>query len=382
MRKIEPNNLTLATPAPPNGAPAPLPVSRNANLQKRAKAKWITWHLAKELYDLGSNLQKQYKRSMFCGHVIKQTGDKVTSNYCGCRWCIVCNRIRTAKLINKYTAHLEQMEAPAFITCTMPNVIYNTASLGNNISLMNINFRKIFDLCRKYGIKFKGFRKVEVTYNAERKNFHPHVHLISDGQVNLEKLSQVWLNQGFDEKLLQKLLHEYHAGKKTKGEIKGALFIQFWLKRYPKASAAAQDVRPAVAGSLKELFKYSAKLLTRKRTKNKMQQRKINGVLQDDTDIEIQVQALDKIYSALEGKRIIQPIGYTRAELKEFTQLAEGNINADLEAETIDDVAPAENIYQWTGNTWTNIVTGEDLIQYEPGEFEARIITAFTWDTS
>ena len=113
-----------------------------------------------------------------------------------------------------------------------------------------------------------------------------------------------------------------------------------------------------------------------------MQQRKINGVLQDDTDLEIQVQALDKIYSALEGKRIIQPIGYTRAELKEFTQLAEGNINADLEAETIDDVAPAENIYQWTGNTWTNIITGEDLIQYEPGEFEARIITAFTWDTS
>ena len=71
-------------------------------LVKRAKAKFLTNGLSFPLIDLNSPLKKSYWLTWHCTSVLLQEGQKITSRYCNNRWCIVCNRIRTAKLINGY----------------------------------------------------------------------------------------------------------------------------------------------------------------------------------------------------------------------------------------------------------------------------------------
>ena len=71
-------------------------------LTRRAKAKFLSNAINFPLIDLKSPLKKSYWQTWHCTSVLLQEGQKITSQYCNNRWCIVCNRIRTAKMINKY----------------------------------------------------------------------------------------------------------------------------------------------------------------------------------------------------------------------------------------------------------------------------------------
>ncbi|RZJ94649.1 MAG: hypothetical protein EOO60_02595, partial [Hymenobacter sp.] len=72
--------------------------------------------VARPLAELRSPLQKAYKLSTSCAGELVEKPGKITSMYCGCRWCIVCSRIRTGKLINGYMPAIEQMAEKWFLT--------------------------------------------------------------------------------------------------------------------------------------------------------------------------------------------------------------------------------------------------------------------------
>ena len=397
--------LTAAATPPPAGTPihtAGLTAADAAKLTKRARAKYFSFALAKELATCESKLQRSYIRSLTCCSVVTQVGDKLTAQYCGARWCLVCNRIRTAKLINKYTPHLEQMHQPHFVTVTIPNITGSEKELRYVTTQMQKFSRRMFDRLRKYGLKYKGFRKIEVSFSTRLNNYHPHIHFLIDGfianeteDVCISKIWRVWKSSGFSKLKFQRMLNRYNAGKISPGYFKAELLRESWLKEFPNARAVAQDIRPARAGTLKELFKYAAKIVSKsqgageyKLTPKVIETREGKKVIYKKrlvagSNLQIHINALDNIFCALSGKRIIQPVGYTRAEAAAFNELLDGDINKNLEAETFEGLGEVEQPtkFFWRGNDWCEEFTGGRLTGFKPGIIDKAAAQAFIYDT-
>jgi len=228
--------------------------------KKRAIAKYKTLDVLFPLIDLHSSLNKAYWRTYHCCNVLLQEDKKITGKYCNNRWCMVCNRIRTAKLINGYLPAIKQdLKDPYFVTLTIPNV--PGKDLRKALDKMTRTIRQITDLFRnRRTFKLKGIRKIECTYNTRSKDFHPHLHLLIDGIDIANELVSEWLNH------------------------------------YPEANKRGQDLRPADQNSLIELFKYSTKLSAKEKE---------------------EPEALDVIFKALYKKRIFQPIGMRKLSVSE-----------------------------------------------------------------
>lgn len=371
-------------------------------LQKRARSKYFSMHLAQELAALNSNLKKSYERTYNCGSQITQTGNKLTSTYCGARWCVMCNRIRTAKLINKYTPHLNEMHQPCFITLTIPNITGTAADLRAEVDRMQIFLRKASDNLRKYGIKFKGFRKIEISYNYKKNNYHPHIHILSDGTIDvsewcdkksIQKIWKLWKMKGFSRSRFSELIKRYNTGKITAGCFKGELLLQMWLENFPDARSVAQDVRPATPGTLKELFKYSTKVLTKSKSLNKYtytsreyvtRSGEVREVLKKSlapAEVYCFVSSLDKIYRALKNKRVLQPTGYCKEELQQFNEIASGAVQDDLQAQEFNDLQQGATAYVWCGYDWREIITGAFLSGFIPDRSDQSRITSFVFDS-
>ena len=222
-----------------------------ANLKKRARAKYMTNSYTVALASLKSPLQKSYNNTVYgCATTILQTQNKLTSTYCKNRWCLVCNRIRTAKLIRGYLPQLEKIEHKYFVTLTIPNV--TGSELRGSIQEMIKKFQVINKSFADRNNKLVGIRKLECTYNPIRGDFHPHFHLLIQGEDNAK------------------------------------LLLNEWLKRFPKACIQGQDIRPADNSSVYELFKYFTKIISNK---------------------SVYIQPLDIIFQAMRNLRVYQPFG-------------------------------------------------------------------------
>ena len=222
------------------------------NLQKRARAKAFTNSYLFDLIDLKSPLNKSYWNTYHCTKTILQEGSKITAKYCNNRWCLTCNRIRTAKMINGYHSSINDFDNPQFVTLTIPNV--KAKDLKSSIEQMNLslmNCRR--NLKKTFKINLKALRKYESTYNKRTNTYHPHFHLIVDGLDTSNRL------------------------------------VQQWLKQFPSADKKGQDIRQANENSLIELCKYFTKIIAK--------------------DSDYNPRALDIMFRAVKGKRTFQPIG-------------------------------------------------------------------------
>ena len=186
LRKIEkPNSLKAALPK--------AYTTNQSTLQKRARTKAISNAVVFKLTPLQSPLNKAYWSTFHCSNSILQDGDKLTSRYCNQRWCLVCNRIRTAKLMRGYLPSIDEMKDPQLVTLTRPNV--KGGYLRSTFSSMQSIFIQCKDALRKQGITLIGIRKVEVTFNEITGEYHPHFHFIIDGKKASEALKTEWLKR-------------------------------------------------------------------------------------------------------------------------------------------------------------------------------------------
>jgi len=241
-------------------------------LGKRAKAKYLTNAYTYRLSGLKSDLKRSYQNTFYnCSNKLEQKDEKITGKYCNNRWCIVCNRIRTAKLINGYKSQLDDLPEKYFVTLTIPNVTGN--DLRQVIQKMIQTFAKISRVYRDKRKTFIGIRKTECTYNAELNNFHPHFHLIISGEEQAYRLESDW------------------------------------LKQYPEAEKWCQNVKPADNNSVMELFKYFSKIVTNKT---------------------IYVSALDTIFRAIYGMRTYQAFGIKKNVSEDIEEI-QAEIYKDLE---------------------------------------------------
>jgi len=145
--------------------------------------------------------------------------------------------------------------------------------LVDAISEMLKTFRAMQKMFEKRKMPIVGIRKLEVTYNPFRNDFHPHFHVQVSGRRVAEEM------------------------------------LLDWLKRFPDANIQAQDIRPADEKSVMELFKYFTKIVTGKT---------------------VYVAALDTIFRAIKGRRTFQPMGIHKHVSEDIEELR-AEIYADLE---------------------------------------------------
>ena len=290
------------------------PTKGRENLLKRARSKWFTYHIVKNLQLIDSPLQKYYEHCENCCKIITQRGDKFTSKYCNTRPCNICNRIRTGKLINGYLRQIDNFSHIDLVTLTIPNcrgselrgVIENMIKQMGNI---------IRVLAERRGIRVNGIRKIETTFNHIWDTYHPHLHLLVD---------------------------------KASTEI-----VDEWLKRFPDANRKAQDITEADQNSLKEMFKYTTKIAVGKRYDN----------LSKSHKVEVYTHALDTIFRAMHGKRAFQPFG----KIKKVSE----EVNEELTAQSYEDM-PQYDFVEWIWNDcdWKSPVLKQTLTGYVPPEVE------------
>jgi len=270
-------------------------------LKRRAVAKFISNAILLNLVDQDSDLNQSYWNSFHCSSALVQDGKKITGKYCNNRWCIVCNRIRTAKMINGYMPTIKQeIKQPYFVTLTIPNVV--GSDLKRSVREMLSTFIRINNLFRhRRNYRIKGIRKIEVTHNSTENTFHPHFHLIIDTQLAAAEL------------------------------------ITAWLKAYPEANRVAQDMRPADDGSMIELFKYTTKLTTKSDITREG----------DKAEIKINPEALDIIFKALYQIRTFQPLGIKKVPVKEDIEELQAELFDDLSALTCEVWGWEQKISDW-----------------------------------
>jgi hypothetical protein len=238
-------------------------------LQKRARAKSFSSAIAVGLVEASEKADgakiRSYWRSYHCAAVASlHTDGKVTSKYCKTRWCVVCNRIRTAKVINQYLPDLKkwQVEDDLYMV-TLTDVNVPAADLRGEVLRLKDHFRKIAESAKKQAQrgqrdKFMAIRKLECTYSYRLNNYNPHIHTLVKGKEN----AQFVLDQH--------------------------------LKRSPTADRKGQDISlVSGSGGMLEVFKYSAKMITKVGSK-----RKVN------------LSAMHEIYKAFDGVRTLQPYGF------------------------------------------------------------------------
>lgn len=224
-------------------------------LKKRAEAKYYSDILMKALLTLDSPLKKSYLNTLYCATELKQVGDKVTAVYCKNRHCMVCNRIRTGKMHNQYEGELKTFADAQMVTLTIRTM--GKKELRPAILKMGLTwsaiYKKLHKHCKKAGIKLRGLRKFECTYNAKDDKYHPHFHILVEGKGIAE------------------------------------MIYKEWMAKYPMETYKdAQDIRPANTNAPKELFKYLTKIVS------------------DDT---IYIPALDVIFQSIRGCKIYQSFG-------------------------------------------------------------------------
>lgn len=301
----------------PESAPEKEP-NQLSTLAKRARAKLITNTLVLRLVDVkDSPLNKAYWNTFHCSTTLEQRGKTIKTKYCKNRWCMVCNRIRTATLIKGYEPALKALQDAQFVTLTFPNV--KGTDLRQEIEGMYASFKRLNDRLKKRGIKLKGIRKLESTHNPLTGEFNPHYHLLIEGREQARAL------------------------------------VQEWLKEYPKANPDAQYVEQANANSMMELMKYFTKILPSKNSR-------VNGKL------EINPKALDTMFQAMQGLRVFQPLGIKKQVSEEITE---------LEKKEYDVIEREYAIMLWEQDCadWLDLLTFEPLSQYEPEPITMKFIS-------
>jgi len=296
----------------PSKEPQPL-----TGLQKRARRKAVSKPLSGALMGVTKSdlMRRAYKRTHEdCGERVTQIGGKLSTMYCKARWCVTCNNIRSARAWAGYGEEVLSWKTPQFVTLTVPNV--SGALLRPTLQKMHHFFQNCWRSLKYRGLDVKLIRATEVTWNEKTGEFHPHMHVLcADRQV-------------------------------------AVLLVKAWLKRWEGTSNAAQDIRAADVGSVRELFKYAGKLVSEARDKDGM--RKV-----------VPPAMLDEMFSSMRKLRLWAAVGIESA-LKEDEVVDEEEMK--LDESTAATKRFGETItWEWFQAVadWVDLETGEVLSEYE-----------------
>lgn len=136
---------------------------------------WVKRNRIENISHCGSFLQ-------FLSDESKEKHKLIRANFCRDRFCPMCQWRLSVK--ESYTLSVvlkaiqkEQNYRFIFITLTAPNVKGN--QLDDEIKLFSRSFANLIRRVNRKSKIIKGYvRKIEVTYNEDRQDYHPHIHAL------------------------------------------------------------------------------------------------------------------------------------------------------------------------------------------------------------
>lgn len=265
--------------------------------QKKLRNQLLQTLIGKHVSD------KSFERIKECNTFLFMVADKTMektklhrSNNCDNRFCPICAWKKSRKnalkisVLMQYLREEEKKEF-VFLTLTAPNI--KADELDDEIKHYNKSFQRLMQRKEVKSV-VKGYvRKLEVTYNKERDDYHPHFHVIL--AVNKSYFTD------------------------TKAYIARDRWLELWQKSTKNNLITQVDVRKVKATDNKkevsEIAKYSAK----------------------DSDYLEDEKVFDTFYKSLSGKRLIVYSGL----FKDASKLYENK-----ELEKYKELDPTQYIYQ------------------------------------
>lgn len=124
-------------------------------------------------------------------------------NFCRERICSVCAWRRQARFVAQMSPVLEKLKGDGyeflFVTLTIKNVDYG--ELGECVDRLLLAYHRLLNN-RRIKRSWRGkIRSLEVTYNSNTKEFHPHIHILvavkpnyfnSEDYISLSELIGLW----------------------------------------------------------------------------------------------------------------------------------------------------------------------------------------------
>src|SRR5699024_7463034 len=229
-------------------------------------------------------------------------------NTCKNRFCSICAWKKSRKdalALSVMMAYLKQEEKKEFIflTLTAPNV--EADELENEIKHYNHSFQKLMQRKEVKNI-VKGYaRKLEITYNEERDDYHPHFHIL------------ITVNKSYC--------------TDTKQYINRDRWLELWQQVTKNPTITQVDVRKvrnSKDNKVFEIAKYSAK----------------------DSDYLINQEVFEVFYNALKGKRLIVYSGLFK---KAMTKFKEGKLDEYKEKDLTKYVYAI--MYNWGSKEYLEI---------------------------
>ena len=265
--------------------------------QKKLRNQLLQTLIGKHVSD------KSFERIKECNTFLFMVADKTMektklhrSNNCDNRFCPICAWKKSRKnalkisVLMQYLREEEKKEF-VFLTLTAPNV--KADELDDEIKHYNKSFQRLMQRKEVKSV-VKGYvRKLEVTYNKERDDYHPHFHVIL--AVNKSYFTD------------------------TKAYIARDRWLELWQKSTKNFLITQVDVRKVKATDNKkevsEIAKYSAK----------------------DSDYLEDEKVFDTFYKSLSGKRLIVYSGLFKDASKQYE---------NKELEKYKELDPTQYIYQ------------------------------------
>lgn len=221
-------------------------------------------------------------------------------NSCKNRFCPICAWKKSRKdalALSVMMAYLKQEKEKEFIflTLTAPNV--SADELNEEIKHYNQSFQRLMQ--RKEVSKVvKGYaRKLEITYNEERDDYHPHFHVL------------IAVNKSYFTQTSQYITH--------------ARWLELWQQVTKNPLITQVDVRKVKNGrndKVYEIAKYSAK----------------------DSEYLVRQDVFEVFYKALKGKRLIVYSGLFKDAMTKFKA---GELDRYKEKDTTEYVYAI--MYNW-----------------------------------
>ena len=146
---------------------------------------------------------KRMQRQIDCNSKLVEYEDgTITSWFCDCKICYICNSLRLVKFLKKYLNAIKQEPFKYHMVLTVRNP--ELEDLKNKIDKMYLFFQnsglKKNKTFREYKKNIKMIRSFETTFNVKRHSFNIHYHFLLAGQnendVNLfgQTTIQCWHN--------------------------------------------------------------------------------------------------------------------------------------------------------------------------------------------
>jgi hypothetical protein len=303
------------------------PIENNPAILKRANKKVITNAVVLAMADIAMengemDLSDRYWNTFYCQNKLISYEGRYYSDYCKNRWCATCCGIRKAYILNQYYPIISKWEQPHLLTLSLKSV--KASQLNGRINEIIKTFSKIIDRCRKRherdsGMKILCVKSLECNFNAAKRTYNPHYHIITPNRQTALYLMQEWKKE--------------------------------WNKKTFQAGRKGQHLRiiEDVEKDLVEVIKYGAKILSDPDPNHKKKRKK-----GDLTGLQIYANALHIIYKAMRNHRLYGSIGF---KLPNTTE----NKNEPYRA-----VSNGEKwLYKPKKMDWISTSTGKHFTEYE-----------------